>query len=741
MAIAVGAALNVVSSLAPLRWSIPSVIEDGPYQLLTWSAVALCWMAVLRRRAWHVATIAVAISLWAVGDLVWDLSELVGHDPGTGAADVAYLAGYPLLALGIWRLVLRVSEREERTAALLDGVLVATMAGVLLWELFGEQAYGENGALFARVVATAYPMLDVVLVACCVWLAFTPARSALLARLAGLIALTLGADLLFAFGTRYERPGWLAAADTLYPLANLCGAAACWTAPPSLSPAPQRRALQRGRVVLLGFAFAVLPASYAMSAGATTASAVVAGVAGTIAFARLAGAAVTADRRHAELDQAVSALQETRAALTREATRDALTGLANRRVLLGHLASVSESGMPSVVFCDLDRFKPTNDGYGHHTGDMLLVAVAKRLERLDVDLVARTGGDEFVLVVNDGDEIRTRVAAAGTLACVTGPVALDGVTVEVSGSVGVATADAVGADPTRLVRDADLAMYAAKSTGGGGISYFDPALSRAAEARARLEAGLRSTIAGAEGRFGLAWQPIVDGHGRVVGREALLRWWHDDRWRNPLEFVAVAEEAGLLGPISDAVMRSALEALSGQARAGDPTLVAVNIAGSQLTHQGFVAVVAEMLREYGVDPAQLCIEVTEETLSGSVSHVTENLVALAEMGVRLAIDDFGAGATSIAHLRQLPFHYVKLDRAFVSSVEHDPLERRLLADLIQLIHGIGRVVVVEGIETAAEERVARTAGADLFQGFRFGRPVLELPDQDGQGQAVAGPVK
>jgi EAL domain-containing protein (putative c-di-GMP-specific phosphodiesterase class I) len=151
----------------------------------------------------------------------------------------------------------------------------------------------------------------------------------------------------------------------------------------------------------------------------------------------------------------------------------------------------------------------------------------------------------------------------------------------------------------------------------------------------------------------------------------------------------------------------------------------VNISGRQLTSPEFVNTVAGMIDRYGIDPAQLCLEVTEETLAGSMELATSRLKALAELGLRLSIDDFGAGATSLAHLRHLPFHYVKLDRAFVASVGSDPLEHRLLADLIQLIHGIGRVVVVEGIETEAEEIAARQAGADLFQGFRFGRPSIE----------------
>jgi diguanylate cyclase (GGDEF)-like protein len=718
------ATANAVWSVVAWRWSPPTIVENTLYQLVAWSAVVLAWIPVLTRRHWQVAPIAITITLWTAGDLVWAIAEQLGVDRGPGLADVAYLAGYPVLAIGIWRLVRRVSDAEARAAAILDGLLVAATAGVLLWRFFGAPAYRAGETPFARLIDAGYPMLDVVLVACCVWLAFTPARSRQLMQLGGLVGIALVADVLYIAGDEYSPTGLQFVANALYPIAYLCGAAACW----SLATTPEGSrsvVLHRGRVVLLGVAFAVLPISYALAADATLAGAGIAAIAATLAFARMAGAAISADRRHGELDRVVHDLEHTRAALSREATLDALTGLANRRALVHHLGTACGTRSPSVVFCDLDRFKPINDGYGHHAGDALLVAVARRLERLDADLVARLGGDEFVLVVDDGDPVRTRVVAAGTLACVSGPVDIEAMSIEISGSVGVASSDGVGDDPSRLLRDADLAMYAAKSAGGSAVAHFEPAMSRLAEARTRIEVALRATIAGTDGHFALAWQPIVGTHGSVVGREALLRWWHDDRWHAPAEFVAIAEEAGLLGQISQIVLHRACDALSRQATTNDPTIVAVNISGSQLTSPDFVGFVSGVIAQHGVDPAQLCIEVTEETLAGSVQLATTHLLELAELGVRLAIDDFGAGATSIAHLRQLPFHYVKLDRAFVAAVESDPLERRLLADLIQLIHGIGRVVVVEGIETASEERAARNAGADLFQGFRFGRPMLD----------------
>ncbi|HEV8296172.1 MAG TPA: EAL domain-containing protein [Acidimicrobiales bacterium] len=730
--IAAGAALLVaitsaISSIAGALWSLPLWTSAAPYEAAVWSAVALCWVPIFTRRTRAVVPIAIAITLWAVGDVVWDTAELMGRDPGTGLADIAYLAGYPLLAFGIWRLVRQVSDRDDRRAAALDGVLVAAAAGMLLWKFFGAPTYADGDASFGGVVGAAYPMLDVVLVASCVWLAFTPARSRQVGLLVSMVGLTLVGDVAYAAGQVHANELLTAVADALYPLAYLLAAAACWSAVPTEGQ-PAGRTLQRGRVVLLGAAFTVFPVSFAVSSRASATDVIVAGAVVTLAFTRLAWAAVDADRRHGDLDRAMRALDATRAALTREATRDALTGLANRRVLLEQLGTWARSGAPSVVFCDLDRFKPINDGYGHHVGDELLTVVARRLERLDADLVARLGGDEFVLVIADGEPVRTRVAAASTLACVTGPVALGNVTVEISGSVGVVTAESVGVDPTRMLRDADLAMYVAKSHGGGDVSHFDPSLSHAAEARAQLEAALRATIAGTEGSFALAWQPIIDAHARVIGREALVRWWYDGRWHNPGEFIMAADEAGLIGSIGDIVLRRACDALATWTRAGDPTIAAVNVAGSQLTRQDFVPFVTMMLAEHGIDPAQLCIEVTEESLADRLHSAADNLGALAELGVRLSIDDFGAGATSIAHLRHLPFHYVKLDRSFVAAVAHDPLERRLLADLVQLIHGIGRVVVVEGIETEAEEMVARNAGADLFQGFRFGHPMFVEPE-------------
>jgi diguanylate cyclase (GGDEF)-like protein len=717
------AVVNVAWQLSSWWWEPPLVVSNLIYQPVVWSAVALCWAAPRRSAVKGLRPIATAVTLWVAGDVIWDIAEHLSPGNRIPIADVLYLAGYPVLAFAVWTVVRRVSDAESQLAALLDGVLVATTAGVLLWSLFGSTLTDSSG-LFARAVDLGYPMLDVLLVGCCVWLAFTPARSRQLLLFGGLCVAVLAADVLYIAGTQHDSRGLLGTADAVFPIAYLLGAAACWC-PPIAIAIPRNQALQRGRVIMLGVAFAALPVSYAVTAHATPTGAVVAAGAATLAFARMAGAAMSADRRHAELDQAVRTLEQTRSALTREATVDALTGLANRRAFIAHLAAVSRTGTPAVVFCDLDRFKPINDGYGHHVGDQLLVEVAARLQRLDADLVARLGGDEFVLVVDDGEPVRTRVVAAGTLACVTSPVDVEGRSIEVAGSVGVATAGEVDENPERLLRDADLAMYAAKSAGGRGVAHFEPRLSRAAEARTRIEVALRDTIAGREGRFALAWQPIVGADGAVVGKEALLRWWHHDQWHSPSDFVPVAEEAGLLGRISRIVLHRACLTLSRQAALDDPTIVAVNISGRQLTSPEFVNTVAGMIERYGIDPAQLCLEVTEETLAGSMETATARLKALADLGLRLSIDDFGAGATSLAHLRQLPFHYVKLDRAFVASVGSDPLEHRLLADLIQLIHGIGRVVVVEGIETEAEELAARRAGADLFQGFRFGRPAIE----------------
>lgn len=727
VALAALAVLNVAWSMATWRWSVSPLVDAVPYQLLAWSAVGLSWLAVARRRSGSSIPIAITLTLWTVGDLIWSVADQIGAEPGPGVADALYLLGYPVLALGIWCLVRRVTAGEARTAALLDGVLVAVTGGVLLWNGLGQPTYQNGASSFARLVDASYPMLDVLLVACCVWLVSTPARSRQLVALTAMVGVSFAADVLFATANLRGSSGIEHLANALYPIAYLCGAAACWCEATTEVRAAAR--MQRGRVVLLGMAFAALPLTVVLWVNASAWAAMLAVVAASLAFARLAGAAVSADRRHRELDVAMRTLERTRAALLREATVDALTGLANRRALVDHLAAACERGTPSVVFCDLDRFKPINDGFGHHIGDRLLAGVATRLSRLDADLVARLGGDEFVLVIDDGEHVRTHVAAAGTLACISTPIDVDGHHIDLAGSVGVATAAFVGEDPTVLLRNADLAMYSVKSSGGRRVSAFEQALSTEVENRARVETALRETVAGRAGRFALAWQPIVGRNGEVIGKEALLRWWHGDRWHLPGEFISIADDAGLLRPISRIVLEQACQMLAQQAAADDPTIVGVNISGGQLVRPDFVQGVAALLDRYGIDPAQLCIEVTEDSLAGSSEVASQRLVALAALGVRLAIDDFGVGATSIAHLRQLPFHYVKLDRAFVVSVESDPLERRLLADLVQLIHGIGRVVVIEGIETESEERAALNAGADLFQGFRFGRPALEEREQ------------
>jgi diguanylate cyclase (GGDEF)-like protein/PAS domain S-box-containing protein len=417
--------------------------------------------------------------------------------------------------------------------------------------------------------------------------------------------------------------------------------------------------------------------------------------------------------------------------LSHQAFHDPLTGLPNRALFLNRLEHAlrrrDRRGPVAVLFLDLDDFKTVNDALGHAAGDRLLVTVAERLDGAlrGGDTAARLGGDEFAVLLEDIDgQEQTAAAAARILAALRAPVALPGLDLSISASIGVAVAPATGTvTADMLLRDADVAMYSAKARGKGRTELFVPTMHDDAVRRLRLRADL--AVAHQRGELRLVHQPVVDlDSGAIRGAEALLRWRHPELGElSPAEFVPLAEQTGLIVPIGSWVLAEACRfaARWGAATAGGPPpFVSVNVSPVQLRDPAFPQEVAATLRATGLPPGRLLLELTEGVLLQDGG--AERLADLAALGVRLAVDDFGTGYSSLASLRRFPVAVLKVDRSLVAAGDG-----ALVAGVLSLAHALGVEAVVEGLETGEQLGCVRAAGYRLGQGFILHRP-LEAED-------------
>ena len=437
------------------------------------------------------------------------------------------------------------------------------------------------------------------------------------------------------------------------------------------------------------------------------------------------------------------AIQRARAiaALHAAATRDPLTQLANRPDLLQglqtRLSGLDDEGV-SVLFVDLDHFKAVNDTHGHHVGDEFLRMVAQRLSACvgPADVVARFGGDEFVVVTTARSDDVQRLGES-LLAALEQPMTALGQTVQVAASIGVASAQRGGLGPhadagappltaTQLVGDADLAMYAAKSGGRGGITWFTPDLRERAQDRRQLQVDLARAVE--NGELVAAYQPKVEiRSGVVVGVEALLRWRSPTRGDVPPEvFIPVAEDSGLIVAVGELVLRESCAQLAAW-RAADPAWrdrdVWVNVSAHQLADPGFAPMVRRALSETGLPPSALGLEITESSVMDDERGVAGVLEELRSLGVGIAIDDFGIGFSSMSRLKHVPVDVLKIDRAFVTDVADDTIDAQIVAGLLALAGSLGLRVVAEGVETRAQRDRLLELGCGWAQGFWWSRPL------------------
>jgi diguanylate cyclase (GGDEF)-like protein/PAS domain S-box-containing protein len=430
----------------------------------------------------------------------------------------------------------------------------------------------------------------------------------------------------------------------------------------------------------------------------------------------------------------VTAERKATADLERQAHVDALTGLPNRTLLHRELAAaLQDPGREvAVLFLDLDGFKEVNDSLGHDAGDALLRAVAGRLDhvRRPGDLLARIGGDEFVLCCRGlGDEAQARQVAERVLEALRRPVRLDEVTVDIRGSVGLALGrSGDGATASVLLRDADTALYAAKASGRDRCVVFDPGLRDRDERRRRLQAELKAALAG-DGGLRLVFQPIADAAtGRIDAVEALLRW--DSSSGGPLmpeAVLSLAEGLRMLPELDRWVLEHACQAAASWGPSAGRVRISVNLTPGSLADESLVADVLAACGRAGLPPRRLAIELTETAVVDKPQVASTVLGQLRALGVKVALDDFGSGYSSLSHLRDLPVDVVKIDRSFILGVATSPLDAAIVRATVELAAALGAQVVAEGVQDEVQHAAVLAAGCDLVQGWYVSRP-LELAD-------------
>jgi len=417
--------------------------------------------------------------------------------------------------------------------------------------------------------------------------------------------------------------------------------------------------------------------------------------------------------------------------LAHQAVHDALTGLPNRLQVADRLeqalARSSRTGSEvAVLFIDLDRFKLINDGRGHAAGDELLMAVADRLRQVvrGGDVVARFGGDEFVVVCEDQTAaFEASLVAGRILDALREPVVVDGHEIFLSASIGIAMADGTGS-PESLLRDADAAMYRAKEKGRARCEFFDATMRTEALDHLETQSALHRALERDELR--VFYQPVVDlKSGAVAGVEALVRWEHPQHGLvSPASFVPLAEESGLIVPIGAWVLdQAAAQVACWRTRSwGRNLTVSVNLSARQLRQPDLIPAVMSTLLESGTDPSLLCLELTETTFMEDARSHREALEGIKGLGVGLAIDDFGTGYSSLTYLKRLPVSVLKIDQVFVGGLGRDASDTAIVKSVIDLAHALGLVVVAEGVEDSDQVAHLRKLGCDLAQGYFFARP-------------------
>jgi diguanylate cyclase (GGDEF)-like protein len=438
------------------------------------------------------------------------------------------------------------------------------------------------------------------------------------------------------------------------------------------------------------------------------------------------------------LSIANSKLQSVNEELKRQAFVDPLTGLPNRLLFEDRLLHavrrseraeerISERKQPrlAVLFIDLDGFKPVNDSFGHAAGDAVLREAAHRLRRTarDTDTVARVGGDEFVMLMEDVGSVADAVTLARRLnEALAQAYSIPDRQVEITGSIGIVVYPDQG-HRDKLMANADVAMYAAKRAGGGSYAMFESHMDAGASEQLSLQNDLRHAIE--LGQLQLFYQPKVDGRlGQIRGVEALLRWNHAQRGMvSPAVFIPIAERFGLIGAIGNWVIEDACRQSRQWREKGVRMRVAINLSAHQMRQDDIVERITGALQAHKIHPSLLTCEITESAAMEDTKTTQTTFRRLGELGTHMSIDDFGTGYSSLSYLRKLPAEELKIDRSFIQDLEHSADARAVVDAVIKLAHALGLKVVAEGVENQRQQQVLVQMGVDELQGFLFAKPM------------------
>jgi len=411
------------------------------------------------------------------------------------------------------------------------------------------------------------------------------------------------------------------------------------------------------------------------------------------------------------------------------AHNDALTGLINRGRFTNALESMIKSHNPgstwSILYLDLDGFKAVNDSDGHAAGDDLLIEVASRLKKCisDNDLVARLGGDEFAILCNSAETVQSISELAQKLIDkISKPYIVNGNTIEIGTSIGIALGDLNGTDSRTLMKNADLALYRAKSEGKGTYRLYNLEMDEIIQERRSLENDVRVALRKKE--FSVNYQPLVSAEtGKTTGFEALIRWYHPDRGAiSPTEFIPIAERLGVIHEIGEWVLDIACKAATNWP---DHLSVSVNLSPEQFKNNRIISNVTSALLNSKLDPKRLELEITEGLFIENTDQALSLLHELKTMGVSLAMDDFGTGYSSLSNILKFPFDKLKIDRSLISSIDDDKVARNLLEAIMKLGSVLELKVTAEGVETNAQAELLKTMDCTHLQGFHFGKPLSE----------------
>jgi diguanylate cyclase (GGDEF)-like protein len=683
--------------------------------------------------AWPWYSLAAAIALFFAGGIARETMGTLGLITSSRSIvpDLITIPGYFLAAAGFFGIVhARQRGRDSEIDTLLDAAVSALAAMALGWLFLLNPSQLSHSPLSVRLILATYPTLSVLLVALAASIAFSRGSRRVVANnllMLSMISVLVG-DVVYMLVETHVVDIPKNLVDLPYAIGLLLLTATVLH--PSMrditAPVPAQEATPTiGRLVVVAVALAIPGIITVMRVDAPTGDR----IAMTVIVLSLTAAAIT------RLFRAVRAHARSEARLVHQATHDLLTGLPNRAYVQEYVGQALQSATTrnrvALMFLDVDRFKLVNDSYGHTHGDAFLVAVAQRL-RASIrpsDLVARIGGDEFVVVGSGlGSDAEALELGQRTRRLFSAPFEVRGAELTSTVSIGVAMSDGTDeeANAETMIRDADIAMYSAKESGRDTVASFDASMRDRVSKRLDLERDLHHALERQE--LVLHYQPVMDiPSGRVTGFEALIRWNHP-AWGlvSPLTFIPVAEETGLIIDIGAWALGEAcrqMQSWRSELPDGDSMTMAVNVSARQLRNNGIVGRVQRALFESGLPRGALTLELTESTLMEDPTGAPEVLNRLKALGIELAIDDFGTGYSSLAYLRGFPVDTVKIDRAFVMNVDGpDSADATLVAAIVAMADALGIATIAEGVESETQAERLVELGCALAQGFLYSRP-------------------